>query len=89
MALGATRVSIVRMVLAQMAWLTVIGVIVGLAGTVGLSRLVANQLYEISPRDPLTFSATAGVLIAVAVIAAWLPVRRAASVDPVLALRRE
>ena len=89
MALGATRGSIVRMVLAQTAWLTAVGVIVGLVGTVGLSRIVANQLYEISPRDPLTFSVTAGVLIAVAMLAAWLPVRRAACVDPVVALKGE
>jgi putative ABC transport system permease protein len=89
MALGATRGSIVRMVLAQMAWLTAAGVFVGLAGTFGLSRMVANQLYEISPRDPLTFGVTATVLVAVAMIAAWLPVRRAASVDPVVALRGE
>jgi putative ABC transport system permease protein len=89
MALGATRSSIVRMVLAQTAWLTAIGVMVGLSGTIALSRLVATQLYEISPRDPLTFGATAGVLVSVALIAAWIPVRRAACVDPVVALRHE
>jgi predicted permease len=89
MALGATPGSIVRLVLAQTARLTCVGVGVGLVAALALSRLIATELYNVSPRDPLTFIATALTLSAVALVAAWLPTRRATAADPVVALRAE
>jgi putative ABC transport system permease protein len=89
MALGATRANIARLVLGQTILLTVIGIVVGLVGAVALGRVVSTQLYEVSPRDPLTFAITALTLTTVALLAAWLPIRRATGVDPVDALRAE
>jgi putative ABC transport system permease protein len=89
MALGATRGSIARLVIGQTALLTLIGIGLGLAGAVALSRAVASQLYEVSPRDPFIFVTTAVLLAAVALAAAWVPTRRATGVDPVTALRQE
>jgi putative ABC transport system permease protein len=89
MALGATRGSIVRLVLGQTARLTLIGVMLGLAGAGILSRVIAAELYNVSPRDPVTFAATALLLSSVALIAAWLPTRRATTVDPVVTLRAD
>ena len=88
-ALGATRGNIVRLVLGQTAMLTAAGISVGVLGAIALSRIVATQLYEVSPRDPMTLTATATTLAAVAMLAAWLPTRRATNVDPVRALRGE
>ncbi len=89
MALGATRASISRLILGQTAALTMAGIALGLAGAYALAQVVATQLYQVSPRDPFTFVATAVTLGVVALIAAWLPTRRATSVDPVIALRAE
>jgi putative ABC transport system permease protein len=89
MALGATRANIVRLVLGQTAVLTLVGIGLGLAAAFGLARFVGAQLYEISPRDPQTFATTALALAFVAFIAAWLPTRRATSVDPVVTLRAD
>jgi putative ABC transport system permease protein len=89
MALGATRGDVLRLVLSQTAIMTAIGVAIGLAGAVALSRLLAAQLFEISPRDPLTFVVTSLLLAAVALLAAWLPARRATLVDPMVTLRAE
>jgi hypothetical protein len=65
------------------------GVTVGLGGAMALSRLLSVQLYEVSARDPRTLAATAVVLSAVALGSAWLPLRRATAVDPVITLRAE
>jgi putative ABC transport system permease protein len=89
MALGASRGSIARLVLGQTAALMLAGVALGLAGAYALARVLEAQLYEVSPRDPLTFVTTAVVLGGVALVAAWLPTRRATSVDPVITLRAE
>lgn len=89
MALGASRASIARLVLGQTALLTLSGIALGLAGAFALSRVVAAQLYEVSPRDPLTFGVTTVTLAVVASIAAWIPTRRATAVDPVITLRAE
>jgi putative ABC transport system permease protein len=88
-ALGATRVDIARLVLSRTALLVAIGVVLGTACAFALSRLLATQLFEVSPRDPLTFVATSVLLAAVALVAAWLPTRRAVSLDPVITLRTE
>jgi putative ABC transport system permease protein len=89
MALGATRAQIARLVLGQTVLLTASGIGVGLLGATALARLLTTQLYDISPRDPMTLATTAMTLATIALIAAWLPTRRAASVDPVVTLRAE
>jgi len=66
-----------------------IGVALGLAGALGLSRLMGRYVYGISSTDPLTFTATSLLLIAVALLAIYIPARRAAGVDPTVALRYE
>ncbi|MDI6448727.1 ABC transporter permease [Anaerobaca lacustris] len=89
MALGAQRPSVVSLVLREGMTLAGIGVMVGLAGAFALTRVLRSWLFEISPTDPLTFSATALLLTAVALLACYLPARRAARVDPMVALRHE
>jgi predicted permease len=89
MALGATRGNIVRLVLAQTTLLIAIGIGVGLAGALALGQVVATQLYDVSAHDPITLAATASTLAVVAMLAAWLPTRRATVVDPVISLRAE
>jgi ABC-type antimicrobial peptide transport system permease subunit len=69
--------------------LTGIGVVVGLLGSWGVSRVLASLLYGVSATDPLTFVGTAGLLAIVALLAIWIPARRAANVDPAQALRSE
>jgi putative ABC transport system permease protein len=89
LALGATRGDVLRLMLSQTAALTLLGVVVGLAGAFVLSRLLAAQLFEISPHDPFTFGGTALLLASVALAAGWIPARRATSVDPTITLRME
>jgi predicted permease len=88
-ALGARPEDVVRLVVGQGLRLTLLGMIVGILGALGLTRLVAGLLYGISPTDPWTFAAVACVLAAVALVACLLPARRAAAVDPTVALRFE
>jgi len=89
MALGAPSTTVLRGVVGQGMSLTGIGVVVGLLGSWGVSRVLASLLYEVSATDPLTFAGTAGLLSIVALLATWIPARRAASVDPAEALRSE
>jgi putative ABC transport system permease protein len=89
MALGATRGSIVRLMLGHTVTLTALGVALGVGGALVLGEVVAAQLYEVSPRDPLTLSATAFILAGVAIVAAWIPTRRATAMDPLITLRAE
>jgi len=89
MALGATRADVERRTLAQAMVLGVVGVGLGLAASVGLTRYLASLLYEVAPLDALTLAGAVAILLACAALAGWLPARRAAGVDPMEALRAE
>jgi len=89
MALGAQRADVLRMVTALGLRLTLIGVAIGLAGAFASTRLLASLLYEVSAINPLIFSLAVVALMAVATLAAYLPALRAASIDPMRALRAE
>ena len=89
MALGAQRRSVLSLILREGMTLTAVGVAIGLAGAFASTRLLRSQLFQISPTDPLTFIVTALLLTAVALLACYLPARRAAKVDPMVALRYE
>ena len=89
MALGAERRDVLRLVLMRALRTVVAGVIVGLAGAAGLSRVLQRFLFGVTPTDPLAFTVVTLLLMAVALLAAWLPARRAARIDPCAALRAE
>ncbi len=89
MALGALPGNVQRMVLAQGARLALMGVVLGLGAGYALTRLMASVLFEVKPSDPVTFVGGAIVLFGVALVACWLPARRAMRVDPIVALRYE
>jgi predicted permease len=89
MALGANPGRIVLSIVGQSVGLAIAGVAAGLAGAAALARLVASQLYDTRPGDPLTYAAVSMVLLAVAAVAAFAPARRAARIDPAITLRAE
>ena len=89
LALGAQTANVLRMILAQGLRLAIAGVVVGLLGAFALTRLLKGLLFGISASDPLTFAVLAIVLIGVALLACWIPARRATKVDPLEALRSE
>jgi putative ABC transport system permease protein len=86
MALGAQRSDVLALVIRQGMRLTVIGVVVGVAGAFALTRLMANLLFGVAATDPLTFVAIPLLLLFVALVACYLPARRAARLDPTIAL---
>jgi predicted permease len=88
-ALGATQQRVVKLVVSRGAALAVAGVGIGIAGSAALTRFISGMLFETQALDPMTFGGVAAVLATVAVTAAWLPARRAARVDPVIAMRTE
>jgi putative ABC transport system permease protein len=88
-ALGARRDDLLRLVLGQSLALTLGGVVVGLVGAVALTRLMASMLYDVSASDPVTLIGVASVLVVVAVLASYLPARRASRADPMVALRSD
>jgi putative ABC transport system permease protein len=89
MALGAQPGDVLRLVLREGTLMALLGVIVGLAASLALTRLLNNQLFGVSAHDPLTFAAVALLLLLVAVFACYLPARRAMQIDPIVALRCE
>jgi putative ABC transport system permease protein len=89
MALGARVEQVARMVVRQSLWLAVSGVAVGVAAALAVTRFLRTLLFEVSPSDPLTILGVSLLLIAVALLASWLPARRATRVDPMVTLRSE
>jgi ABC-type antimicrobial peptide transport system permease subunit len=89
MAVGANPVSVLGMVLAQGVRLAAAGIAVGLAAGLGAGHLLAAELYGVTPNDASTFVATAGLVFCVAMVACWIPARRAMRVDPVVVLRTQ
>ena len=89
MALGAQTIDVLRLVIAQGMKPVLLGLIAGLAAALALGRLLAAQLYEVSPHNPLLLAATAGLLAGAALLACLLPARRASLLNPVQALRAD
>ena len=89
MALGAQRSDILKIVLGEGALIVVAGVGAGLFGSVMLTRFLQTMLFEIKPTDPITFTALTILLAGVALMASFIPARRASRIDPLVALRHE
>jgi predicted permease len=89
MALGARRLDVLLMILREASWLTTMGVALGAIASVWLARYLKAMLFGIEPADPATIAGAIGIMLAVALFAGWLPARRAARVDPMVALRNE
>jgi putative ABC transport system permease protein len=89
MALGARRVDVLKLVVRQGMFLVVIGLVLGILGAIALTRVMSSVLYEITPKDPVTFVVVALFLPVVALVACYIPARRATKVDPLVALRYE
>jgi putative ABC transport system permease protein len=89
MALGAQRRDVIKLMVGQGMKLALLGVALGLVVSLGLTRLMTNLLFGVSATDLTTFAVIAVLLILVALLACWLPARRATRVDPMIALRYE
>jgi putative ABC transport system permease protein len=89
MALGAQVTDVIRMILAEGMWLVVAGVVLGALASVTLTRALASQLHGVSARDPISFVVAPALLITVALIACYLPARRATRIEATVALRQE
>ena len=89
MALGAGFGDVLKLVIGKGLALTLAGMAIGLAGAIALTRIMSSLLYGVSPTDALTFIVISALLAAVALLASYIPARRAAKVDPLVALRHE
>jgi ABC-type antimicrobial peptide transport system permease subunit len=89
MALGAERADVLRSIAVQGLRVTVVGVVAGIAGGAAVTRFLSSLLFGLEPSDPATFAGVSLILIAVALVACYLPARRATKVDPMVALRYE
>ncbi|MPZ19611.1 MAG: FtsX-like permease family protein [Luteitalea sp.] len=89
MALGADRRDVLRLVLTRALRIVVVGLVVGLAGAAGVTRVLQRFLFGVTPTDPIAFTIVTLLLLAVGLMAAWLPARRATRIDPCAALRAE
>jgi ABC-type antimicrobial peptide transport system permease subunit len=89
MALGARSGQVISVFVEYGLKLTFLGVALGMVGALGAGRLLSNQLYGVSPGDPVTMGGVAAILALTAVLATWIPARRAARVDPIVAMRTE
>jgi len=88
-ALGAKQSDVLGLVVRQGVTLAAVGVLLGLAGAFGITRVIRSLLYNVTPTDPISFGGVALFLAAIAVLASYLPARRATNVDPIVALRNE
>ncbi len=88
-ALGATRNDVLTMIVRQGLVLVLLGVAIGITAAVGLTRVIASQLFGVTPTDPATFAAASVVFVGIALLACSIPARRATKVDPLVALRAE
>jgi putative ABC transport system permease protein len=89
MAMGAQLGDVSRLVIGEGMNLALIGALLGFGGALALTRLLKTLLFGVSATDPLTFIAIAALLIIVALLACWIPARRATKVNPIIALRHE
>ena len=89
MALGAQRFDMLRMILRQSFALVLVGVALGILASIGLTRLIGTMLYGVHATDVLTYAGVVGVLVVAALLASYIPARRAMKVDPMVALRYE
>ena len=89
MALGASRADVLGLVVRQGAVLALVGVTAGLIGAFGITGVIRSLLYNVTPMDPSSFAAGTLFLAGIAVLASYLPARRATNVDPIVALRNE
>jgi putative ABC transport system permease protein len=89
LALGAEPGEVARMIVRQGGGVALAGVVVGLTVALAGARLIESLLYDVTPRDPVVFAATTSILAAIALLACWLPARRAARLSPIEALRTE
>jgi putative ABC transport system permease protein len=89
MALGASPGVVMRMVLGHGRRLTLVGIVIGMAGALAVSRLLQQTLFEVDPASPVVYLALSVFLLLVTECASWFPARRATRIDPVIALRAE
>ena len=89
MALGAQRRDVLKLMVGTGMQMALIGVAIGVIGSLALTRVIQNQLYSVSTTDPITFAGISLLLLAVALLACWVPAFRAAKIQPIRALRYE